>query len=93
DSRRKNAPAVFLFSVASQVRKQGSHRSGCFDEKRRNDRTPASFPGSYANRGNEAREIRDDDSTALTQESSCNLTAAFFFARLEFALYKRQRMC
>ena len=90
------------------------------DLKRRNDRTQASFRGFYSNRGNEAREVVDDEvgtnndegppvpipntevklisgddtwlatarenSTALTQRSSCENAAASF---LQIALYKR----
>ncbi len=36
-------------------------RSVDFAVERRNDRTLARFPGSYANRGNEACEVHSDD--------------------------------
>ena len=39
-----------------------SGRSECFGPKRRSDRTPASWRGSYINRGSAAREVRDDES-------------------------------
>ena len=38
-----------------------SDRSGCFDWKKRSDRTPASIRGSFANRGCEACEVGDDE--------------------------------
>ena len=38
-----------------------SDRSGCFDRKRRSDRTPASMRRSFADRGCEAREVSDDE--------------------------------
>ncbi len=38
-----------------------SDRSGCFDWKKRSDRTPASMRGPYGNRGCAAREISDDE--------------------------------
>ena len=47
---------------------------------------PASIRGSYGNRGCEAHEVDFDDSTALTQRSSCENAAASF---LQIALYKR----
>ena len=40
---------------------------------------PASIRGSYGNRGCEAHEVDFDDSTALTQRSSCVFAAAVFF--------------
>ena len=64
---------LFFFAASpAKSEKQGSHRSGRFDGKRRNDRTPASFPGSCANRGNEACEVHSDAATA--RENSTALT-------------------
>ena len=46
----------------SPVSPIGAQRSGS-DGKRRNDRTLASFPGPYGNRGNEACEVHSDDAS------------------------------
>ena len=44
------------------------NRSGCFDWKRRSDRTPASMRGSFANRGCEACEVSDDEDPSFRPE-------------------------
>jgi len=54
------------------------NRSRSFGLERRSDRTQARDCGYYENRNPEACEVRDDDSTALTQRSSCRNAAASF---------------
>ncbi len=78
---------LLLFCIRRQPSlEKGSHRSGSFDGKRRQDRMHASIRGYYANRGCAAHEVPADeatareDSTALTQRQQLQKCGCFFFA-------------